>query len=213
MDMKRIKPILTIMLLMMISGVAHAQDINNDIQAINAQVQALARLFCKYVVAVGSTPGQPGAVSDAQKAAIINDKVPRLFYQYDQRYMVTTNGRNGKVVKRRQMRQYFNSLRAQSASRLNTARSYELSFVGFLPTTGGKKTVWRLKEVAADGSSIYYSTIMIDQIYHRIRWNSEGGITVTEEHDYKELEVNVLTKPSGRYQVFLGDVKRAYRVN
>ena len=207
------KKILSIIIIMSISSYIQAQDINSyHLEAINSQVAAKARLFCKYVVAVGSSAGQKGAVPEAQKLDITRNRVPRLFYNYESRYMQTTNGRNGKIVKRQPMSQYFTKLRKQAANGTSTTRKYELRYVGIKPQTAGKdKSVFKIKETTSDGCTLYVSTIVIDQIYHVVTWGGKEGPTIIEEHDQKEMEVNILAQPNGKANVYLGDVTRVYR--
>ena len=206
--------ILTSVVLMLLASVTvSGQDISNcSLDAINSQVAAKARLFCKYVVAVGSSAGQEGDAGEAQKGDIIRNRVPRLFWDYPKRVMVTTNGRNGKIIKRRSMSGYFASLRAQARGGSFTSRSYELHYVGIKPQAGGKGSgAFRLKETTGDGCKVYVSTIVVEQIYHYITWRPEGT-SVLEEKDVKELEVSVLAKPNGKAEIYLGDVTRAYRI-
>ena len=62
---------------------SYAQSLNEtNIGAIKKQVEAKAKTFCKYVVAIGTSPGQKGAVADDVKLDMIRNQVPGLFYEY-----------------------------------------------------------------------------------------------------------------------------------
>ena len=206
------KKLLYFIAFMLVVTAINAQELKiNDIHAINSALAAQSRLFCKYVVAVGSSSGQKGAANDVQKNDIIRNRVPRLFWNYNERYMLTTNGKNGSVIKKRSMSQYFNNLKAQSKCGPATSRSYELRFIGVIPQAGGKNPDLYVMGTTCDGCIVYGGKVLIDQIYYVINWTQEGAI-VKEEHDMKELEVNVLAKPNGKFQVLLGDVKKANRI-
>ena len=208
------KKILSFVVLSLLSiCITYAQAVFNE-TAISKQVASKAKTFCQYVVNVGTTPGQTGAVSDAVKNDIIRNRVPGLFWDYYEapRKMLTTNGPNGNIIKKRKMYDYFNNLKAQANSGLNQARTYELHYVGIVPSVNepiDSKFVYKC--TLSDGCKLYGATIRIEQVYHVLTFTPEGTVIVKEEFDVKDYEVNVVVKPSGKSQVFLGDVKRAKR--
>lgn len=206
--MKKILSFVVLSLLFI--SISYAQTAFNE-TAISKQVASKAKTFCQYVVNVGTTPGQVGAVSDAAKNDIIRNRVPGLFWDYYEapRKMLTTNGPNGNIIKSRKMYDYFKNLKAQANSGINEARTYELRYVGMVPKVDGKKIVYKC--TLSDGCKLYGATIKIEQVYHVLTFTKEGTVTVKEEFDVKDFEVNVVVKPSGMSQVFLGDVKRAKR--
>ena len=189
-----------------------AQSVNDNMDAYLAEISRKARLFCKYVVAVGTSPGQNGAVSEKEKNDIINNRVKGLFWNYSARKMIVTNGKTGELIRDLKMSAYFNNLKAQAKSRVNETRTYELRYMGIKPSGKGiNNKSFVLKRTLPDGSKLYASNIIIDQIYHVIKWTPEGPV-VKEEHDVKVMEVNVLEKPSGKTSIYLGDVTQAYRI-
>lgn len=190
---------------------SYAQSSEN-INAIKRQIENKAKVFCNYVVAVGTTAGQSGAVSMAVKNDIINNHVPGLFWDYYEapRYMLTTNGPNGKVIKRRKMSAYFTSLKFQSRENLNYARKYELRYEGFV---NGATSGFKYVRTLSDGCELWSTTIRIKQLYHMINFNSpttDGRAIDRVETTVKDFEVYVVKKPNGKVGVFLGNVKRAY---
>lgn len=209
------KKILSFVVLSLLSiSISYAQAIFNE-TAISKQVASKANTFCQYVVNVGTTPGQVGAVSYAKKNDIIRNRVPGLFWNYYEapRYMLTTNGPNSKIVKsRKKMYDYFTNLKVQANSGINQARTYELRYVGIVPNENKPKdSKFVYKCTLSDGCKLYGATIRIEQVYHVLTFTPEGTVIVKKEFDVKDLEVNVVVKPSGKSQVFLGDVTRAKR--
>lgn len=197
-------------------NVVHAQSLDGtNINAVEKAVARLAKTFCGYVVAVGTTPGQVGAVSDDRKKDIIKKSVPGLFWDYYEapRYMITTNGPHGKIKKKKKMYDYFSNLEYQSRKRLNFARRYELRYVGIVGNGNTKDPIWKLEEVLSDGCELWYTTIRIKQLYHKINFNSptvDGRAVEQIETTVKDYIVYLLKKPNGKTGVYLGDVKQAY---
>ena len=61
--------------MLLVTGTVSGQDIsNNSLDAINSQVAAKARLFCKYVTHVWASAGEKGAVCESQKGDIIRNR-------------------------------------------------------------------------------------------------------------------------------------------
>lgn len=196
-------------------SISFAQSINNiNIEAIEKQIESKAMTFCKYVVAVGTTAGQVGAVSDEAKTDIIKNRVPGLFWDYEEapRYMLTTNGPYGKTIRKRKMSDYFKNLRAQSRSGLNSARKYELRYEGII-VNNKNSFKFKLEKTLSDGSELWSTIIRIAQIYTRIDFNSpnpDNRVVIWHEINKKDFRVYVIIKPNGKAGVYLGDVKRAY---
>ena len=72
----------------------------------------------------------------------------------------------------KKMYDYFSNLEYQSRKRLNFARRYELRYVGIVGNGNTKAPIWKLKEVLSDGCELWYTTIRIKQLYHKINFNS-----------------------------------------
>jgi len=208
------KKFVSVIFLLLSVNVSFAQTLNDtNIKAINKQVEAKAKTFCKYVVSVGTSPGQKGAVADDVKLDIIRNQVPGLFYEYSEapRMMITSYA-NGNKTRKRKMSDYFSNLRKQSNSGLNTARRYELRYVGI--SSNGDIGGFRYDRTTSDGCKLYVATIVIRQLYHKIDLNSpnvDGRAVETLEDESKVYEVYALVKPNGKAGVFLGDVKRMYK--
>lgn len=199
--------------------ISFAQSINNaniDAIKIKKQVEVKAKTFCKYVVAVGTTVGQAGAVADDAKTDIIRNRVPGLFWDYYEapRYMLTTNGPHGEIIRKRKMSDYFVSLKAQSRGSINSARKYELRFVGF--ANKNKKEGlegFHFERYLSDGCELWSTTVIIKQFYHKINFASptaDGRAVEQVETTIKDYKVYVIIKPNGKAGVYLGDVERAY---
>lgn len=191
----------------------YAQSLDGtNMDAVEKAVARLAKHFCGYVVAVGTTPGQTGAVSNARKNDIISNCVPGLFFNYNERYMITTNGPHGEIKTKKKMRNYFLNLKGQSRSGLNSARKYELRYVGIIEN--GNTGRFKLKEVLPDGLEVWYTTIRIKQLYHKINFNSPTADSRAVEYvetTVKDYTVYLMKNPkSGKTGVYLGDVTRAY---
>lgn len=208
--MKKIITIVASYLLAINFVYAHSLD-GTNMDAVEKAVARLAKTFCGYVVAVGTTPGQAGAVSNEIKNDIINNRVPGLFLDYDKRYMITTNGPYGEIKTKKKMRDYFYNLKEQSRSGINSARKYELRYVGIIEN--GNTSRFKLKEVRPDGCEVWYTTIRIKQLYHKINFNSptaDGRAVEYNETTLKDYTVYLIKKPNGKTGVYLGDVTRAY---
>ena len=52
-----------------------------DVARFEKEITAKANTLCKYIVAVGTSIGQPGSVGNSEKDIIIKNKVPTLFWQ------------------------------------------------------------------------------------------------------------------------------------
>lgn len=191
-----------------------AQTLNDaNIDAIKKQVEAKAKTFCKYVVAVGTSPGQKGAVSEEVKNDIVRNQVPGLFYEYYEapRVMITSYA-NGSKTRKRKMSDYFSNLKRQSNTGINSARRYELRYVGI--SSNGDLGGFRYSRTTSDGCKLYVATIIIRQLYHKIDLNSPNAddrAVEKIEDESKVYEVYALVKPNGKAGVFLGDVKRMYK--
>lgn len=201
------------------ANVVQAQGINEaNVNSIIRQVNNRAKTFCEYVVAVGTTQGQPGYVSDRQKDDIIRNRVPGMFWDYYEapRMMKTTNGPYGNVIKTRKMSDYFISLKSQSRGSITQARVYELRFMGFVSKNKTDNDIkgWHFERHLSDGCELWSATIRIKQIYRVINPSAvsmEGKIVEKSEIDLKDYKVYAIIKPNGKVGVFLGDVTRAQR--
>ena len=186
-----------------------------DVTTFEKQISAKANTLCKYIVAVGTSIGQPGSVGNAEKDIIIKNRVPTLFWNYkeDPRYMKTTNGAHGDVIRKRPMYIYFSNLKTQSENKLNTKTIYELRYVGIINDNKSKGLTF--ERTLADGCKLYSTIIRIRQRYHQINLSSlgiEGKSIEKIEDDIKDYKVYIVIKPNGKAGVFLGDVSRAKRV-
>lgn len=186
-------------------------QVSIDVTAFETAIKAKANTLCEYIVAVGTSTGQSGSVSDIKKNNIIRNDVPRLFYNYEDRYMKTT-GSYGKVYSKK-MSIYFNNLKAQSRGDLNKKIIYELSYDGIITqnTSNGLK----YEGIDSHGCKIYSTTIRIKQRYYQINLSAYGieGKSIEKiEDDIKDYKVYIVIKPDGKAGVFLGDVYRAKRV-
>lgn len=208
-----------ILLLTLLMSVCHlaaqtkAPKLTANMQNVNAQVRAKAQTLCQYIVNVGTTAGQPGSVSDSEKDNIVRNRVPGLFWEYNEapRKMITTYA-NGQRTKTHKMSDYFTALKTQSKTGINRARTYELRYVGIVGN--GETKDFTYVGVTADGCKLYKNIIRICQTYHIINLGAtsrEGQITEKTEVDYKDIEVQLVVKPNGKAGVYLGDVTRAYR--
>lgn len=215
MNCKNLKRYLASICLLAISfNATNAQSLEGtNMDAIEKAVACLAKTFCGYVVAVGTTPGQVGAVSDDRKVEIIRDCVPSLFWDYYEapRYMITTNGHHGEKQNKRKMSDYFLLLKAQSKNGLNSARRFELRFDGIV--VNGDTSHFQFERVLSDGCELWSTTIRIKQAYYIIDLNSssaDGRVEEKIEKTVKECTVYLINKPNGKTGVYLGDVKRTY---
>lgn len=192
----------------------HAQVL--DINLYKNQIDAKAKTLCKYIEKVGTSSSLPGGVSSQDKDYIIQNKVPQLFWNYriDPRYMKTTNGVNGSVVRKRPMNIYFSNLKRQSESSLTKKVMYDLRYEGIVNDSKTKGLSY--EKTLSDGSKLYYAVIRIKQTYHQVTLSGKDikctSIEKTEA-DVKEYKVYVIVKPNNKVGIFLGDVCRAYRVN
>ncbi len=208
------KLITTIAFYLFAINLIYAQSLDGtDMDAVEKAVARLAKTFCNYVVAVGTTPGQAGAVSNERKNEIIRNSVPGLFWDYYEapRYMLTTNGPHGEIIKRKKMSNYFNNLKYQSQGGLNFARKYELRYSGIVGN--GNSSQFKFEKVLSDGCELWSNTIRIKQRYYKIHFNSptvDGRILEQIEETVKDYIVYIIKKPNGKTGVYLGDVKRAY---
>ena len=186
-----------------------------DITRFENEIKAKANTLCKYIVAVGTSTGQSGGKSDAEKDIIIKNKVPTLFWNYkeDPRYMKTTSGADGTVIRKRPMYIYFSNLKTQSENRLNTKTIYELRYDGIINDNKSKGLTF--ERTLADGCKLYSTIIRIRQRYHQINLSAYGieGRSIEKiEDDIKDYKVYIVIKPNGKAGVFLGDVYRAKRI-
>lgn len=186
-----------------------------DVDKFKREIDTKANTLCRYIVAVGTSVGQPGSVHNAEKDLIIKNKVPSLFWNYreDPRYMKTTNGANGAVIRKRPMYIYFPNLKMQSENRLNTKTIYELRYEGIVHKN--KSDNLTFERTLSDGCKLYSTIIRIRQRYHEINFSAKGveGMSVEKtEEDIKDYKIYIVVKPNGKAGVFLGDVYRAKRV-
>lgn len=206
-----IRYLASICLLVISYSTANAQSLDGaNMVTIEKAVARLAKTFCSYVVAVGTSPGQVGAVSDERKLEIIKNSVPSLFWEYYEapRYMITSNGPH---KNKRKMSDYFLQLKAQSKNGLNSARRYELRFDGIV--VNGDTSHFQFERVLSDGCELWSTTIRIKQTYYIIDLNSssvDGRVENKTETTVKECTVYLIKKPNGKTGVYLGDVKRTY---
>jgi len=206
--------LVSICLLVISFSTANAQSLDGaNMDTIGKAVARLAKTFCSYVVAVGTSPGQVGAVSDDQKNEIIRNRIPGLFWDYYEapRYMITTSGPHGEKTNKRRMSDYFLNLLAQSRKGLNSARKYELRFDGIV--VNGDTSHFQFQQVLSEGSELWSATIRIKQRYYLIDLNSstaDGRVEERTDTTVKYLIVYLIKKPNGKSGVYLGDVKRAY---
>jgi len=206
------KHTITSLLLLLSSLIAYGQTTTatqqlseSEKRVIEKETKRLGDQLCDYIIKVGTTRGQRGAVSDREKNDIIYNRVPGLFYNYDERKMLTTYAR-GTRTRSQSMSSYFRNLKGQSLGGLNTARSYELHCSGFVVNKGLKG--YRFVKNLPDGCELYEATIRITQYYHVIRQTNEGWVKETEK-TIKDITTYAIKKPNGRTGVFLGDVTRA----
>lgn len=212
------KLLATIAAYMLAINFVYAQSLDGtNMDAVEKAVARLAKTFCGYVVAVGTTPGQTGAVPNERKNEIIRNSVPGLFWCYDDvppngpRYMITTNGPHGEIKKKKKMVDYFINLKAQSRSGFNSARKYELRYVGIIGNGNTKR--FKFERVLSDGCELWSITIRIKQLYHKINFNSptaDGRAVESVETTVKDYTVYLVKKPNGKTGVYLGDVTQAY---
>ena len=186
-----------------------------DVTRFENEIKAQANTLCKYIVAVGTSIGQPGSVGNAEKDIIIKNRVPTLFWNYkeDPRYMKTTSGADGTVIRKRPMYIYFSNLKTQSENKLNAQTIYELRYDGIINDNKSKGLTF--ERTLADGCKLYSTIIRIRQRYHQINLSSlgiEGKSIEKIEDDIKDYKVYIVIKPNGKAGVFLGDVYRAKRV-
>lgn len=175
-------------------------------EEISRQVLNKARIFCQYVTMVGSTFG----ASDKQKLDIIQNKVSSLFFEYEERKMVTTRGKEGKVKKTRLMNDYFNSLYIQSKQSSTKKIEYSFTYNPQITAESVEDTSrWKQEKVLSDGCILYSTTIKLYQLYHVVPIftpNTEFRGNDYYEADEKELTIYILVNPKGKAAVFLGDV-------
>lgn len=186
-----------------------------NVAGFEKEITAKANTLCKYIVAVGTSVGQPGSVGNAEKDVIINNRVPTLFWNYkeDPRYMKTTAGADGAIIRKRPMYIYFSNLKTQSENKLNTKTIYELRYEGII--NDNKSKGLSFERTLSDGCKLYSTIIRIRQRYHQINLSSlgvEGKSIEKIEDDIKDYKVYIVVKPNGKAGVFLGDVSRAKRI-
>jgi len=167
--------------------------------------------FCRYIEVIGSTE----SVSDMKKNRMRTDSVPKLFYRYDERRMLLTNGYKGAVIKNRKMKDYFMRLQEQAAKKSTvsseTSIIYNLDF--YYCNADGDDLGWKKKKTYDDGTVEYETKVMIYQTYMKqtiIRGNKEMKRTLKEE-DAKELILKKVVLPGNEELYKLGDISRAER--
>ena len=180
-------------------------------KAVAERLESLVDQFCKYVETIGSTH----SVSEAEKNRLRREKVPELFYRYQDRRMVTTAGSTGAIKSSKKMSDYFVRLQRQASNdaqrkKLSDQRvTYDLSFI-FACTDG--ELQWTESGSYADGTKEYETTILIYQTYLKETLNGVETVRSRRETDKKEMIAKKLVLPNGNELVKLGDITGAERL-
>lgn len=179
---------------------------NLPAEEISRQVLNKARIFCQYITTVGCTFG----ATDKQKLDIIHNKVSTLFYEYKDRKMETTAGKDGTVKRPKPMSLYFNNLYQKSKKTSKYKIEYSFTYDHHISAESVKDTSrWKLEKVLSDGCILYSTKILVHQLYHVVPIftpNPEFTGNDLYEADEKEITIYILVNPKGNATVLLGDV-------
>lgn len=190
---------------------------DKELQAAIDQIDVMAESLCSYIMAVGSSRS---SVSDETKDDIINNKVPKLFWNYweDPRMMKTTGGLDGSIVYSKPMYNYFRNLKRQARQGINREVRYELTYDRvYADENLSDLSRWEKMPDLPDGCHMWRNSIRIDQKYFVIDYalnHSEkpySGKVSKAESDSKYFYVYFITKPKGEGFIKIGDVYMAVR--
>lgn len=162
--------------------------------------------FCRFVEIIGSTKHY-----NTPQVAQIRDSVPKLFYEYDSCYMLTTYADKGRMQSRKSMRRYFRNLETQAAGGLNRSVTYDLDFELICNGDGFQ---WKkdTSKKFRNGAECYSAEVLVLQRY--IREGRTGGDNSSRriEEDHKTMKVWKIMM-GNRTIVGLGSVERIERIH
>ena len=200
------KWVLYILMIVCATGV-YAQKTLNSKDKASENIQKKMELFCEYVEKVGTT----NAVSMDEKDKICKEKVPALFVNYENRYMRTSSGVDGKIIRQKRMSSYFENLKRQSAS-INRQIEYKLEFDVFDDGNEGE-ILWEYRETDKNEVKEYWGYVKIKQLYV-VRTIRNGEVVYKyHEGDEKIMKVIKRVAPNGIIKVGLGDVTNTERIS
>ena len=154
----------------------------------------IAFYMCKYISAVGNTPAtrtkQALLKAHYEKQSILENDVPPLFRDYDERKMKTSwYDRSSKSYKFRtsMMPAYFVSLKNQAMNGIKH-RSYKIGIVnGYINGKLADPHNWKKTETLSDGCEVYESTVSLMQEYQSVTlYGSVERKHVATEKDQKD---------------------------
>ena len=197
---------LYILMIVCATGV-YAQKTLNTKNKASENIQKKMELFCEYVEKVGTT----NAVSMDEKDKICKEKVPALFVNYENRYMQTSSGVDGKIIRQKRMSSYFENLKRQSAS-INRQIEYKLEFEVFDDENDGE-ILWEYRETDKNLVEEFWGYVKIKQLYV-VRTIRNGEVVYKyHEGDEKIMKVIKRVAPNGIIKVGLGDVTNTERIS
>ena len=184
--------------------IIYEHPVSSDV--IIRDLNTLMDKFCRYVEIIGSTKHY-----NTPKVAQVRDSVPKLFYEYDSCYMLTTYADKGRKQDRKTMKRYFRNLETQAAGGLNRSVTYDLNFELICSGDGFK---WKkdTSKKFRNGAELYSAEVLILQRY--IREGGTGGDNSSRriEEDHKTMKVWKIIMDN-RTIVSLGSVERIERID
>ena len=175
------------------------------------QLESLVDKFCHYVEVIGSTH----SVSKEEKDRIRKYEIRPLFFEYDERKMITTSGIDGKIENEKLMHEYFYNLQRQAGRPKNTGQRTETMYqLDFQFACQGGKPKWKYVRRTAQGIDIYENKVMIYQTY--LKETKDGNQEILRsrrEVDKKEMTAYKFVLPDKSETIKLYDITRAKRMD
>lgn len=160
--------------------IIYDRPVSSDV--IMRDLNSLTEKFCRYVETIGSTKHY-----NTPEVARVRDSVPKLFYDYDSCYMLSTYADKGRMQSRKTMKRYFRNLETQAAAGLNSSVTYDLEFELI---TNGDGLKWK-KDTAKkyrNGAVCYSAEVLLIQRYVRIGGTGDNARRRVED-DHKTMKV------------------------
>ena len=180
-------------------------------QQLVKEMKHLAEEFRHCVEQIGSN----GSLTEKEKDRMRREEVPKLFYRYNDRYMITTRG-NGAVTAKRKMKDFFYNLQKQARMNhlLNSGAvtTYVMSYVYISKDDAPDGLNWKLFKVHTDGTKEYHLEMPVSPEF--VTMSEKGNKVITVFHPGPQTTVirKVVTanEPGG---LKLDDITATVRIN
>ena len=181
-------------------------------EQVTEKFKELSEIFCTYIERIGST----GSLTEKEKDRMRREEVPKLFFRYGERYMKTTQGVGGVVIRKPKMKDYFYNLQKQARrgqATIGNIVAYDMSFILSSKEDGTGNLKWKHHKTYDDGTKEYHSEITFYQTYVKMSMRNNEVYSQVIHDDEKTMVVFKMVYPNGDEEYKLGDITGAKRLD